>query len=118
MPGDVIGAALPPPRPGPRGSSECHRRFMVRVFFILCTLITLLSPCFCHSLPVTFDPYYAFLGLVAVNPWMVFRCENVTQPGSIPWTSVNYSSFKLEIGFEWGTTRISIRTFIILNIHQ
>ena len=26
--------------------------------------------------------------------------------------------FKLEISFEWGTTRISIRTLIILNIHQ
>ena len=25
--------------------------------------------------------------------------------------------FKLEINFEWGTTRISIRTFIILNIY-
>ena len=26
--------------------------------------------------------------------------------------------FKLEISFEWGTTKISIRTFIILNIYQ
>ena len=26
--------------------------------------------------------------------------------------------FKLEIGFEWGTLRISIRTYIILNIYQ
>ena len=26
-------------------------------------------------------------------------------------------SFKLEIIFEWGTTRISVRTFIILNIY-
>ena len=29
-----------------------------------------------------------------------------------------WRSFKLEISFEWGTTRISIRTFIILNIYQ
>ena len=28
-----------------------------------------------------------------------------------------WRSFKLEISFEWGTTRISIRTFIILNIY-
>ena len=26
--------------------------------------------------------------------------------------------FKLEISFAWGTTRISVRTFIVLNIHQ
>ena len=25
---------------------------------------------------------------------------------------------KLEIGFEWGTSRISIRTYIILNLYQ
>ena len=25
--------------------------------------------------------------------------------------------FKLELSFEWGTTKISIRTFIILNIY-
>ena len=29
-----------------------------------------------------------------------------------------WRSFKLEIGFEWGTSRISIRTYIILNIYQ
>ena len=29
-----------------------------------------------------------------------------------------WRSLKLEIGFEWGTTRISIRTSIILNIYQ
>ena len=28
-----------------------------------------------------------------------------------------WGSFKLEISFEWGTTRISIRTFIILNTY-
>ena len=28
-----------------------------------------------------------------------------------------WRGFKLEISFEWGTTRISIRTFIILNIY-
>ena len=28
-----------------------------------------------------------------------------------------WRSFKLEIGFEWGTSRISIRTYIILNIY-
>ena len=29
-----------------------------------------------------------------------------------------WRSFKLEIGFEWGTSRISIRTYIILNLYQ
>ena len=29
-----------------------------------------------------------------------------------------WRSFKLEIGFEWGTSRISIMTYIILNICQ
>ena len=28
-----------------------------------------------------------------------------------------WGCFQLEISFEWGTTRISIRTFIILNIY-
>ena len=29
-----------------------------------------------------------------------------------------WGGFKLEISFEWGTTRISIRTFITHNIYQ
>ena len=32
-------------------------------------------------------------------------------------SSSRWRSFKLEISFEWGTTRISFRTFIILNIY-
>ena len=32
--------------------------------------------------------------------------------------SSRWGGFKLEISFEWGTTRISIRAFIFLNINQ
>ena len=32
-------------------------------------------------------------------------------------TAYSSRSFRLEISFEWGTTRICIRTFIILNIY-
>ena len=37
--------------------------------------------------------------------WIFERCRRL-------------ANFKLEIGFEWGTSRISIRTYIILNLYQ
>ena len=44
-----------------------------------------------------------------IEQWLTDRRQRVV---------VDSRSFKLEIGFEWGTSRISIRTYIILNLYQ
>ena len=48
-----------------------------------------------------------------IEQWLTDR----TSEDSVFYCSSRWKSFKLEISFEWGTTRISIRTFIILNIY-
>ena len=41
-----------------------------------------------------------------------------TKVDHIPSHCSRWRSFKLEIGFEWGTSRVSTRTYIILNLYQ
>ena len=45
-----------------------------------------------------------------IEQWLTGRIQRVVIDGEV--------CFKLEISFEWGTARISIRTIIILNIYQ
>ena len=57
----------------------------------------------------------SFLGSIILFMGLCNRNQRVVVDGEV---DSEMRSFKLEINFDWDTTRISIRTFIILNIYQ